>query len=107
SWVVSSLKKDYSARYKNYGGLEVFASFYPTSVLGDDDKKWGILIETPAAQIFAQKAKLRAVFLISAVLIGSLLIFLAFYILRNIARTERALAKQEEKTKMIVRQVAH
>ena len=107
SWVQSSLKKEYSATYLNQNGKEVLGSFYPTSIVDNNEKKWGILIETPTAQISTSKAKIKYIFLLSGLLILLTMLGLSRFVMKKQFDYERQLINQQGEVEQITRQVAH
>ena len=107
SWQVSSLKPDFSGRYANLNGIEVFATLFPTAIIGSESTNWGILIEVPVSQFLASKRSLRIVFLMSGALLIGILFALSIYTLKNFSELEKQLRLKETDLVRISSQVAH
>jgi signal transduction histidine kinase len=107
SWLNSSLNKDYAGEYKNLNGVDVFATLFPTAIIGSEAMNWGILIETPMNQVLASKAYLKNIFYLSSLILIIILLSLSTMILRNFSRLESELKIKQTEIEQIASQVAH
>ncbi len=107
SWMFGSLKRDYSGVYKNLDGLNVFASFFPSSIAEEGDLNWGILIETPVAQLLKSENTFIYYFTLAVLVLVLLIASLSCLIFNNIHKLESEILKKEKELKKFSAQVAH
>jgi hypothetical protein len=107
TWDVGSLKASYSDEYDTADGTRVFGTFAPISLISDRDPRYGIVIETPAAQIYGQRGYLYRMFIGASVALAVVLVALGRAIWRYTKWSAAQLADMERSTRQRITQVSH
>lgn len=107
SWVVDSLNPDFSERYKNINGIDVFGTFSPISIIGAETLNWGILVETPLEQLLASGRYLKRVFIGAGLFLALILLTISIFTLKNFNKLENQIKDKEVALTRVASQVAH
>jgi signal transduction histidine kinase len=106
SWVPASLDEYYSQEYTRSDGVRVVGTLHPVSILATD-RKWAILIETPASQLSSSTARMREVLFGSAATLSCVLCFATYMLRLETGRTSAGLASQQTASRELEASVAH
>jgi signal transduction histidine kinase len=107
SWSGATLPRDFQGEYISPSNGPVFASFFPTAILGSDSPNWGILVETPLDNLEISSRQLATIFisagLIISVIVSVLFVFVGF----TLRRLTQEVEKNQDKLRKVTAQAAH
>lgn len=106
TWDSGSLRNAYTGTYINWNNISVLGTFYPISILSNE-RKWGILIETPIGSIENGANQLRSVLTVCGVLLGLCLLMLRWALASHERRIALVMNTRRSRLDGTISRLAH
>lgn len=97
----------FTHKYTNQDNVDVFGTLYPVNIYENGNYNWGILVESPMDTFYLESMLTLLGFVISFVLIASLLYLIYKKVMREYRIIESDVKRAEDDLKQLARKVRH